>query len=606
MLIKTRIYIYIHYDVNNIVDSHVFYTLRKLKELGGRVVFIHNNINLPDVYREKIKSIASLYLRHDIGRDWGGWKEFLLKEKCSIIEKYEEVVLLNSSVYGPLFPLLPIFEKMDGEKCDFWTPTRWTNYIPDHLDVYPHLQPYFLVIKKQLLNSDCFWMFWEEFDENQSNYWDLVVNGEVELTLHLERNGFIGKAYASNYSTESLNDLGYNEPFSQNGADVLIRHCKIPFLKIKAFSYNHHRPYTISREIFDALLESKSNYPINLINDHLNRTQPLSNIKSMPDTTVILEDGISYESKNTKVAVFAHIYYFNDIKGFISEILKLPIPFDLYISCSDLKSKNKISEILSISNGNCNFFKVEVVLNRGRDVYPWLVMAKKYSSKYDVALKVHAKRHGQQPSVFGERWKRYLLDNLLGTESQILNIIKIFHDNPKVGICFPPYPPYFLLLAPNAFRGGVGDAENFDGIFERIKQKNINEPNSYLFSVGTMFWFRPKALENLIDSKNMNFYDFPKEPIGNKSTIAHGIERAIPYIVQSNGYQVKLIITKSWLLKSFFIYEDRLMSMYFSDFDRYKFNFNKIHTWKWSHRLSLIKTKFLQLFKKLNKYIGMT
>ena len=597
---ENRIYIYVHYDVDNIVDSHVLYTLRKLKELGGRIIFIHNNINLSDTYREKIKSIALLYLRHDIGRDWGGWKEFLLKEKYSIIEKYEEVILLNSSVYGPLFPLSPIFEKMDSEKCDFWTPTRWVDYIPDHLDVQPHLQPYFLVIKKRLLNSDCFWMFWEGFDENQSNYWDLVINGEVELTLYLERNGFIGKAYASNYSIEPLNDLGYNEPFSQNGIDILIRNCKVPFLKIKAFSYNHHRPYTISREIFDALLESNSNYPVNLIDDHLNRTQPLSNVKSLPDTTVILEDDTLYKAKNTRVAVFAHMYYFDDIKETINEILQLPIPFDLYVSCSNMTSYNKIIEILNTATGYCNLFKVRIIKNRGRDIYPWLVLAKEYSLKYDLALKIHAKRHGQQPSVFGERWKRYLLDNLLGTEAQILNIMKIFHDNPKVGICFPPYPPYFLLLAPNAFRGSSNDEANFNGVFERIGQKNINEPNSYLFSVGTMFWFRPKALESLLDSENMNFKDFPKEPIGNKSTIAHGLERAIPYIVQSNGYQVKLIITKSWLLKSFFIYEDRLMSMYFSDFDKYKFNFNKIYVWGKSSKLPLfIKGKFLQLLKNL-------
>jgi lipopolysaccharide biosynthesis protein len=597
MLKKNRIYIYVHHDVDNIVDNHVFYTLRKLKELGGRIIFIHNNINLDVIYRDKIKSIASLYLRHDTGRDWGGWKEFLLKEKRSIIEKYEEVILLNSSVYGPLFPLLPIFEKMDSEKCDFWTPTQWANYIPNHLDVAPHFQPYFLVIKKQLFNSDYFWMFWEGFDENQSNYWDLVINGEVELTLHLERNGFIGKAYASNYSKEPLDDLGYNEPFSQNGIDVLIRNCKVPFLKIKSFAYNHHRPYSISREIFDALLDSRSNYPINLIDDHLNRTQALSNIKSLPDTTIILEDDTLYKAKNTKVAVFAHIYYFDDIKDTINEILQLPVPFDLYISCANIKSKNKIIDILNIDDKNCNFFKIIINKNRGRDIYPWLILAKKFSFKYDLALKIHAKRHGQQPSVFGERWKRYLLDNLVGTEAQILNIMKIFHDNPKVGICFPPYPPYFLLLAPNAFRGSPDDIKNFDGVFKRIEQTKNNEPSSYLFSVGTMFWFRPEALKTLVDNENLKFKDFPKEPIRNKSTIAHGLERAIPYIVQSNGYQVKLIITKSWLLKSFFIYEDRLMSMYFSDFDKYKYFFNKIHIWKKGFKLSLIKKKILQLLK---------
>lgn len=49
----------------------------------------------------------------------------------------------------------------------------------------------------------------------------------------------------------------------------------------------------------------------------------------------------------------------------------------------------------------------------------------------------------------------------------------------------------------------------------KVNMDNFKEPISPL---GTMFWFRPKALKTLIDY-DWKYEDFPKEPNANDGTI---------------------------------------------------------------------------------------
>ena len=71
----------------------------------------------------------------------------------------------------------------------------------------------------------------------------------------------------------------------------------------------------------------------------------------------------------------------------------------------------------------------------------------------------------------------------------------------------------------------------------------MNIPNysraNMLFSEGTMFWYRPDALKPLFDL-NLQYEDFPEEPIGVGGTIPHAIERLPGFVVQNNGYEQKI------------------------------------------------------------------
>lgn len=63
----------------------------------------------------------------------------------------------------------------------------------------------------------------------------------------------------------------------------------------------------------------------------------------------------------------------------------------------------------------------------------------------------------------------------------------------------------------------------------------LNPYKEPIAPLGTMFWFRPKALHQLFDI-DWKYEDFPPEPNKIDGSMLHFIERAYGYLPQANGY----------------------------------------------------------------------
>ena len=63
----------------------------------------------------------------------------------------------------------------------------------------------------------------------------------------------------------------------------------------------------------------------------------------------------------------------------------------------------------------------------------------------------------------------------------------------------------------------------------------MDNRNLIEFPAGSMFWFKPAALAPLLDS-GLTFADFPEEHGQIDGTIAHAIERAFLFIVETAGF----------------------------------------------------------------------
>ena len=63
--------------------------------------------------------------------------------------------------------------------------------------------------------------------------------------------------------------------------------------------------------------------------------------------------------------------------------------------------------------------------------------------------------------------------------------------------------------------------------------------------LGTMFWFRPKAMQPLY-AKDWEYNDFPPEPNGIDGSLLHAIERIYPFIVQQAGYYPAVAMTEEF------------------------------------------------------------
>ena len=230
--VMKRLGIYVFYEANGVVDDGVEYLLEAMKHLFHKMIFVVNGaINEEGI--EKIQAYTSCIMqRENYGYDAGAYKDVFSRwvtseERCS----YDEIVLMNNSFYGPLFNIDDTWAQMDAVKADFWGMTRHLEGIWEKKTQFPqHIQAYFLVIRKRMLESDWFTAFWENI-----KYPDIferaVFDFEIQFTTYFEEHGFEGRAVTD--VTEWGVTLAQNENPYMLYSNELIRNAKMPFLKKK-------------------------------------------------------------------------------------------------------------------------------------------------------------------------------------------------------------------------------------------------------------------------------------------------------------------------------------------------------------------------------------
>lgn len=166
-----RAAVFAHYDKHDMVDDYVVYYLKRLHEVCSHIVFVTTS-NAPKTELSRIRDICqSIIQRENVGYDFMSYKVGL---QSLDIGGFDEVVICNDSVYGPLFSLDETFARMQKVECDFWGMTE------SHDKAY-HLQSYFIVFRKKVLESRCFGLFWETIS-NASNKYEIIDKYEVGLS----------------------------------------------------------------------------------------------------------------------------------------------------------------------------------------------------------------------------------------------------------------------------------------------------------------------------------------------------------------------------------------------------------------------------------------
>ncbi|WP_292430219.1 rhamnan synthesis F family protein [Mesorhizobium sp.] len=558
-----RVIIYHHFDPDNIIDDHVVYLLNAAKNFQCDIVFGSNSALTEKELSDKIRPLTNdITLRVNKGYDFASWKQMLLEHGREYFNAYDEVIVANSTMYGPLFPFEEIFARMGEIKCDFWAPTKHSAAygIPEHV------QPYFLVVRKNLLNSDAFWEYWKSIKEDYTDIWDAIWHGEIRLSYDFCQAGFTYATYADLRDYREIRDVGHHEPFVLNAASYLIETQRLPFVKVKAFYVAPTRPYSSQQFIFRALDATDSPYPRGLIKRHQMRTSPLSWSKNIDGTLLITRGEQESESASTslKIGVFAHLFYLEKLDLLISYLANIPFPFDLNVTTPAEKIKTRLEQTLKRRLGNLRELDIRIVENRGRDIAPWITEFRDKHLSYDLGLKLHVKQHSQQPDVFSHMWNKYLFESMLDSDQSVREIVAAFEADERLGILFPTYPPFYNMMFPQGYYGTAEDQEYRLEAFRRLSINPPAESTQPIFSAGGMQWYRPKALSALFTSDITN-EDFPPEPFPTSSTFGHGLERAIPYIAQVAGYSYRLSMPLRVLKDGFQMYEDRIMSAYVSD-----------------------------------------
>lgn len=283
-----RAVIFAHWDNNLTIDDYVVYYLKELKKVIEKVIFVSAN-NLSENETKKLDGIAdNIIAKHHNEYDFGSYKRGFEILKAEGLSNYEEIIFANDSCYAPLFSLDKLFEEMEEKECDFWGITK-NNYGLKGKN--PHIQTYFIAFRKNVFMDNDFIKFISsvkpELDKNS-----VIENYEIGLSKMLFQNGYKAETFVKEF--ENISNPTIKKWKS------LITKSKSPFLKCSVLRLKN-TDYTTVDGWHEVI--GKTNYPIELIENNLKRTQEKLNTEPKLPTGIkeFLYNSLNYLPQKLRV-----------------------------------------------------------------------------------------------------------------------------------------------------------------------------------------------------------------------------------------------------------------------------------------------------------------
>ena len=551
---KHRIGIYLIYDTDGIVDEYICYYLRQMKEVVSRIVVVCNGCLSPGS-RRKLKSVTEdVFCRENVGFDAWGYKEALEYIGWDRLSNYEELVITNYTVFGPLYSLNDMFEYMDRtSNADFWgihrryedisakyfcgRPTKH-GYMPE----YPLSN--FWVIRSSLLHSYEFKKYWDNLPPIK-DYVDACLIHEPVFTKTMCDAGYIMDAY----SPEKIGNV-CPTPTIQN-ALYQMQIEKLPLIRRRVFfnPLNDFLDVGYGGELTDILkyIEDHTSYDTKLIWENIIRTVNQYDLYNRFALNYIISDSAAKKpaEKDKKIAVVIHIYYMDLVKECKKYLINFPDSASVLVTTTSEEKKQVIAQ--EFCDLPMEDLSIEVIPNRGRDVSSLLIAARDFiqSNQFDYVCFYHDKK---MPHLKWEKegieFKNRCYHSIMGSPQIVENVLTLFEENPFLGLLSAPCPyhgRYYHLLGGSWTGNFANTAELAGKLGLRV---NISEEKPPIAPYGTCFWFRPEALNRLFEY-NFQYDDFPEEPLEEAdNTILHAIERIYSFVVQEEGYYPAYVLSE--------------------------------------------------------------
>lgn len=540
---KQRLGIYCFYDKYGHAASFIKTFLDDLMDNLDDLVVVVNG-QLSDQARQLFSEYTkTIIVRENKGLDIAAYKQAILTLGWEKLESYDEVICLNDTVMGPVYPFREMFACMDRKDVDFWGITAYAGETVDKEQIPTHLQAYWHAYRRSLVSSPAFHEYWETMPL-WKDYAEVTRKHEMTFTKHFTDLGFTWASYIDwrKYQGYSSYPLLYM-PMQ------IVRDDRCPIFKRRSFfvDYSAYFDQTAGQPALDLYeyLRDHTDYDVDMIWDAILPSYNIDDIrKAMHLDYVLPSQAINPQTHDRPRSAFIyHVYFMDLLEDTCHYIASLPEETDLYITSTEDKIP-QIREYMQ-QHGISHQATFIPVINRGRDVSALLVAACPVvlSGKYDVIGFAHDKKssqnqenghHGTESQGFAYK----LMENTLGSEAYVKNILTLFAENPRLGQVTPP-PPYHALYFAHTIPHDWG--ANYEITKELLEDRlGIHVPLSptkpTASAMGSCYWFRVEALKPLFEY-GWKYEDFlPEGQMSEDGTISHAIERANGYICQSRGY----------------------------------------------------------------------
>jgi rhamnosyltransferase len=225
---------------------------------------------------------------------------------------------------------------------------------------------------------------------------------------------------------------------------------------------------------------------------------------------------------DVRIAITAHIFYLDlaeeiiALRGIFPDIVPIyfTVPFDRAEKLSRM-----VADVPGVAIFPCE--------NRGRDIAPFLALLQSgVLDGFDAVLKLHSKRSPHL--IDGDLRRRLLFAMLCGERSATYRMLKSF-ERPDTG----------LVGWADSYRSDpVFWMDNREQVQQIAKRMQASDFIKLGFFEGSMFWFRPKALDALREL-DLTSEAFEPESGQLDGTLHHAIERCFTIAAWSRGYTVR-------------------------------------------------------------------
>ncbi|GAB2026777.1 rhamnan synthesis F family protein [Lactovum odontotermitis] len=538
-----RILFYVHFNHKNELADHVYYQLEKIRPIFDQIFFISNSVlSGEDLQRLQSAGLINEFLqRENAGYDFKAWSDGMNQVGFDELTKYDSVTLMNDTCFGPIFDFESTFNRMTSDDSfDFWgiTNNRSQEVAPPwapntRVKMPDHIQSYFVSYKQKVVQSDSFRQFWADV-EILDDVVRVIIRYETAMTQYFKDAGFRPEVLFDT-RTEPWDGMLIHD-FSVFALPELVKR-RIPFLKIKAFSYGAESIYT---PLVMETIRRESDYPTQFITDHMTFVDYPDREYMLTDKTFEVKELPVLAGKNqtSRVAIHLHVFYVDLLKEFIQNFDTYVVDYALFITTDTEEKKTEILSILT-ENGQVkpNLKEITVTGNLGRDVRPWQIIHEKLND-YDIVGHFHTKKSALNAWIVGESWREDIIDSLVRPAQ---NVFRIFEENPKIGLVIPDVPSFF-----NFHRGPNFFSENqlwpkMVELWEKIdfpEQKSLTQRMNYVMAFGTMLWYRPKALNEILNVDISK--EIPEEPLPFDSVL-HAFERLLVYVAWGSGFDYRIL-----------------------------------------------------------------
>jgi len=524
-----RLLIYTHYHKYNLLGDYVIYQLKKIPLLFERVVFVSNStLNEDNLRYLKQKQLITDFLQRDNkGFDFAAWRDGLQLVGFDHLSEYDSITLMNDTCFGPLYDMEPVYTRFEISEIDFWGMTNHRAYknIDTHKKYPEHIQSYFQVFNRQVIQSKEFLGFWQGVKE-YTDVQKVIDLYETQLTPLLVKAGYHYEVVFD--TTEADISKMLHPDFTYYAPDQILLH-HVPFFKVKSFNPQQHG----FGKFFYDYIETNTDYPTRLITDHLSCVDrpdwPFLLIQKNLDKTV-------FAPITQKVAVHLHVFYTALLQDFLDAFKAIHFSYDLFITTNTKEKGSLISAILKENQVKAD---ITVTGNLGRDILPFLSLRDKLKS-YDVMGHFHTKKSVEADFFSGDVWRRELMEMLIKPADVIL---VNFEKEERLGLVIADIPTlfrFFDIVNPREENGKM--APQMQELWKRLDMKHVGlkkeidfrDFNVFTMSMGTMFWAKREAIQPLFDLK-LEKGEVPIEPLPT-ATILHAIERMLVYVAWGMGY----------------------------------------------------------------------